>query len=305
MNQTYYDILNINKNATQDEIKKAYKKQALKWHPDRQQTINKNEAELKFKELAEAYSVLSDKTKRNNYDLYGKSNVNVNADDIFSQFGFGDSSISFNINGNKNTFKASSAANIFAKFMTNTNTNSNFTQKTEELNLKIKHDIYVSLENLYSGTSKKLKIKKKLLNNTVIDSIITLDIKPGCKEGTKFTFTNIGDEIIPNVFQTIIFIIKEKKHPVFKRKDQDLYINLDITLIESLCGINRTIETLDKRKINLIKNDVIIKNDDVLTIPNEGIPLSNGNLNVKFNILFPKSLSIETKNILKNIKELY
>ena len=74
MGKDYYKILGVNRNASDDELKKAYRKQALKWHPDRNKD-NKKEAEEKFKDISEAYEVLSDKDKRSVYDQFGEEGL--------------------------------------------------------------------------------------------------------------------------------------------------------------------------------------------------------------------------------------
>jgi DnaJ-class molecular chaperone len=101
MSTNYYDILNINKNASQDEIKKAYYKLALKYHPDKNKDID---AEEKFKEISQAYEVLSDENKRKSYD---NNNLDINtfsnAHDIFNQI-FQQHNFNVNINNIFNGF---------------------------------------------------------------------------------------------------------------------------------------------------------------------------------------------------------
>lgn len=75
MGKNYYKTLGVDRNATQEEIKKAYRKLAMKWHPDRN-SENKKESEAKFKEIGQAYSVLSDDKKRKIYDQYGEDGIN-------------------------------------------------------------------------------------------------------------------------------------------------------------------------------------------------------------------------------------
>ena len=94
MSKDYYEILGLEKNATEKEIKKQYKKLAIKWHPDKNGE-NIKVAEEKFKEISKAYSVLSDSEKRERYDKYGEKGENMEHDpsdifnDIFGQFGGG------------------------------------------------------------------------------------------------------------------------------------------------------------------------------------------------------------------------
>lgn len=139
MNNTkFYDILGVSKNATQQEIKKAYRKKAIKWHPDKNPN-NKEEADRKFKEISEAYQVLSDDEKRELYNKYGEEGLKnqgmggFSPEDIFSNI-FGGGGI-FNNGG----------------FFNRQNNNNSKAKK-------IIKKIEVSLKELYFGTIKKIKV---------------------------------------------------------------------------------------------------------------------------------------------------
>lgn len=128
MGKDYYGILNVSRKATEDEIKKAYKKAALKWHPDRNQS-NLDEANIKFKEISEAYEVLSDSNKRTIYDTYGEDGLKAGGptsqhssaqqqDEYPSQFGRGGpggQTFSFSTSGNPG-FMPSNPDDIFKHF---------------------------------------------------------------------------------------------------------------------------------------------------------------------------------------------
>lgn len=146
MSKNYYNILGVNKGASEDEIKKAYRKKAMQFHPDK--NPNNPEAEAKFKEAAEAYDVLGDSQKRSNYDRFGSTDGNpfggggnpfgggfgghgFSMDDIFSQFG--------DIFGNRNPF-------------------GNQRQKRGS-DLRIK--VSLTIDDILNGTVKKLKYKRQ------------------------------------------------------------------------------------------------------------------------------------------------
>ena len=143
----YYEVLGVAKNASEDEIKKAYKKMAIKYHPDR--NPGDKEAEEKFKEAAEAYDVLRDPQKRARYDQFGPEGVNgaggfggggMNMDDIFSMFG--------DIFGGRGGFGGFGGGGRARKPQ----------YRGGDLRLKVK----LSLQEIATGVTKKFKVKKKV-----------------------------------------------------------------------------------------------------------------------------------------------
>jgi DnaJ-class molecular chaperone len=164
-NNNYYKILEINKNASLLEIKKAYKKMAIKWHPDKHKENDKIEAEKKFKEISEAYQILSDPEKKNNYDNYGSSEENnqqqfTNHNDIFEAFfrnqDFMNQESFFNDGFFNNSNNSHNSHNLH-----NTQKNKNKNNISDTL-IKIN----ISLKELYYGSKKKISIK---LNTMCID----------------------------------------------------------------------------------------------------------------------------------------
>ena len=144
---SYYQILKINKDATINEIKKAYHKLAMKWHPDKNNT---KEANAQFQKINEAYSVLSDENKRKHYDTFGKNspnNTNINPNDIFKHF-FNNFSQSFSFNFSHSTNN-------------NNNNNNNNTNSKKKMPLQEVVN-NVSISDLMNGFERKLVINKNI-----------------------------------------------------------------------------------------------------------------------------------------------
>lgn len=279
----YYKILGIEKNATDKEIKKAYRKLALKYHPDKP-----NGNEEKFKKIAQAYDILSDKEKRQNYDQFGESGEqqfnypNQDASKIFEQFFKFDS---FNDNDDF------SGINFF-------------TSRRKRKDPPMSCNIICTLEELDKGITKKMKISRTIYKRNgqqqKEDNVYHVDIRPGWKEGTRITYPSVGDvhEGMNREPANIIFIIKEKAHALFKRNNNDLIINIELTFKESLLGFSKTIETLRNKKFKITSDEISYDNKKLI-IYGKGMTIKNnnndvnkrGNIIVVSKVKYPKKLT--------------
>jgi len=318
MGKDYYAILGVDKKADDDTIKKAYKKQALKWHPDRNPN-DKETADRKFKELSEAYEVLSDKEKKRIYDSYGEEGLKTGTgfgrngfhfspgkpEDIFAQF-FGASNPFANNHNFRNNNFHSGGSDPFSSFFGDGISNGT-NGKTQKKAAPVQQKFYCTLEELYTGCVKKMKITKDLVDasgNTIqVEKIITINVQKGWKSGTKITFEKEGDETPGVIPADIIFVLEEKPHPLYKREKDDLVHTVDISLQQALTGFVLQVTTLDGRTLNIPLTEVI-NPSSIHTVVGEGMPLqknpsNRGNLLLRFNIKFPKSLNKEQKEQLK------
>lgn len=331
MGVDYYNILKVNRNASEDDLKKAYRRLAMIWHPDKN-PINKPEAEAKFKRISEAYDVLSDPRKRQIYDLYGEealksgqvppppsgrhggshqhastsSSYNFSprdADDIFEEF-FGPSSAG---GSSGHGGVGGSRSRTFRDGLLRT---PNGVDPASRKGPAVEHLLPCSLEELYKGAKKKMKISRTVVDASGklrnAEEILTIEIKPGWKKGTKITFPEKGNSYEPGIIPAdLIFVVDEKPHAIYKRDGNDLIVNQEITLLESLTGKHLELTTLDGRNLTVTLTE-IIKPGYELVIQNEGMPISKeprrkGNLRVKFDVEYPARLSAEQKTDLKRV----
>lgn len=321
-----YDVLGVRPDAAAEEIKKAYRKLALKYHPDKG-----NASDEKFKEVGQAFDVLGDPKKRDLYDRGGENALKEGGFD--SQF---------------------SPMNIFDLFFGGGGRSAGPRRAKDTI-----HQMPATLEQLYNGCTRKLSVTcnsacskcegrggkpgsvKKCQHcrgtgvqrhiqqlapgmvqqvqtmcsdcrgaREIIDpkdrcrhcqgmkyveeqKVIEVYVKPGMDDGTRIKFSGQGDwepDLEPGDF---VVVIDEQEHSRFKRRGVDLYYTLNIELSEALCGLNRIIKTLDNRilSINVFPGEVI-KPGTLRTIFGEGMPrngntLDKGQLIVEFRVNFP------------------
>lgn len=317
----YYNTLGLSKTATVDQIRKAYKTLARKWHPDKNPN-NKEEAEQKFKEVSEAYQVLSDPEKREKYDLYGVEGLEMpdsafkyesplSPDELFASFfGGGDPFAGFRNNGpfkGTQTFRDHNGTNPFASFPDIFGNSGNFkvnspTKKNKSPSAE--KDLLCTLEDLYNGKTRKLKVTRKVYTQNGVSNeelLVNVDIQPGWKEGTKVTFEGYSDQLPTMSAGDLIFTVKEKAHPIFKRVDNDLVMQCNVTLKEALEGFSKTVTLLDGKKEHFVRFPLVESTEEHV-IRGVGMPIrkggkiiGRGNMIVKFNILIDVNKSQKKK----------
>ncbi|CAI6361072.1 unnamed protein product [Macrosiphum euphorbiae] len=336
MGKDYYQILGVSKGAADDEIKKAYRKLALKYHPDKNKSAG---AEEKFKEVAEAYEVLSDKKKRDIYDKYGEDGLKGGVGQgnnsnnysytfhgdpraTFAQF-FGSSNPFGNIFGNSGGsmfddemdfddgfIRMSHGPPGMGAFRSQSfNVHGSPMGRTKEKaqDPAIEHEVYVSLEDISRGCTKKMKISRRVLQadgtSRKEDKVLTINIKPGWKSGTKITFQKEGDQAMNRIPSDIVFVIRDKPHPVFKRDGNDIRYTVPITLKQALCGVDIVVPTLTEKKLPLSLKSEVVKPTTTKRFQGYGLPYAKeqsrrGDLLVSFDIKFPETISPAMKAVL-------
>ncbi|KAK9150248.1 hypothetical protein Syun_008557 [Stephania yunnanensis] len=346
MGVDYYKILQVDRSAKEDDLKKAYRKLAMKWHPDKNPN-NKKDAEAKFKQISEAYEVLSDPQKKAVYDQYGEEGLKGqvpppgaggpgggatyfntgempsgfrfnprSADDIFAEFfgfstpfgGMGGMGGMGGGGGGGGMRGGSRFGGMFGEDMFSSFGEGSMNQAPRKA-APIENPLPCSLEDLYKGTTKKMKISREIVDASgramTVEEILTIDIKPGWKKGTKITFPEKGNEQ-PNIIPAdLVFIIDEKPHPVFTRDGNDLVVTQKISLVEALTGYTVQLTTLDGRSLTIPVTNVIHPTYEEV-VPREGMPVPKdpsrkGNLRIKFNIKFPARLTADQKNGIKRL----
>ncbi|KAM0921075.1 hypothetical protein ACQ4PT_006997 [Festuca glaucescens] len=348
MGLDYYKVLQVERGSSDDELKKAYRKLAMKWHPDKNPN-SKKEAEAKFKQISEAYEVLSDSQKRAVYDQYGEealkgqapppgaggpsgssyyggdgSTFQFNprsADDIFAEF-FGFSSPFSGMGGMGGMGGGAERGMRGSRFgMFGDDMFGSFPQFPGEASVHapqrshkagpIENRLPCNLADLYKGTTKKMKISREILDSSgrtmVVEEILTIEIKPGWKKGTKITFPEKGNEAPHVIPADIVFVIDEKPHDQFIRDGNDLIMTQKISLAEALTGCTVIVTTLDGRNLTIPINNVINPGYEEV-VPREGMPIpkdrsKKGNLKIKFSIKFPSRLTTEQKSEIRRLLE--
>lgn len=323
----YYEVLGLKKDASEAEIKKAYRNLAKEFHPDKNPD-NEAAKEL-FQQIQEAYENLSDKTKRARYDQFGHNANNIGKNQSAASYGY---------------------------------------QKPVKRGAHVKLNVNLTLEEIYSGTSKKYKFKREakckschgyggteltdcttcngqgIILHTIrtpigdfhqamlchdceglgqkigkacsdckgtglerVEETIDLEVPHGIEDGTEFIFRGAGNAIKSGEYGDLIIKVTETVHKVFKRTSVgDLQMNLKLTYPQLVLGDKVDVETIDGGKIRI----TIPEHSDVgtnLRIQGKGMKPykseTRGDLLVSLGISIPKQIGVSAKELLEKLKD--
>ncbi len=339
----YYEVLGVSKNATDSQIKKAYKKVAIKYHPDK--NPDDKDAETKFKEAAEAYEVLSNPQKRQQYDQFGHAGMRgaagegfggMNMEDIFSQFG-----------------------DIFGGRFGGFGEGREGGRRPVGTNMRIK--VKLSLQEIIEGTTKKVKVKRlklaegvtyKTCNhcngtgqvtrvmNTMLgqmqtsspcgacsgygknidkkpsgtnaqgliltDDVVSIDIPAGVSQGVQLKVSGKGNAApFGGIAGDLLVLVEEEAHKELKREGDNLHYDLYISFSDAVLGSTQEIPTVSgKAKIKLEPG---IQSGKILRLKGKGVPsldyYGKGDLLIHINIWTPQELNREQRKFFEKMNK--
>jgi curved DNA-binding protein len=296
----YYKILGVNKNASDGEIKKAYRKLAMKYHPDH--TKGDKSAEETFKKISEAYAVLSDKEKRKQYDTFGSAGFQqrYSQEDIFRGFDF--ESILNEMFGGSGRFGGGGRGMRFSFDAGGPFGSYQRQQQAHSKGSDLEYELPLTLEDVAAGTQKIVSFQHKGRSEK-----ITVKIPKGMISGKKLRIAGKG-EPSPYGGPAGDLYIKSKvlEHPVYNVQKQDLYINRDIKLSEAILGTNISVPTLSGKELKL-KIPPGTKHKTKMRLSGHGLPhmhgKSQGDLYVHIHVNMPKRLTKKQKSLIEQLAE--
>ncbi|KKQ67483.1 MAG: Chaperone CbpA protein [Candidatus Daviesbacteria bacterium GW2011_GWA2_38_24] len=284
----YYEILGVSKNATGAEIKSAYRRLARKHHPD----IDKSsDAAEKFKEVSEAYQVLSDQNKRKTYDQFGHTAFQNGAG------GFGDAG--FNPFGGFRTYSYTSGnPNVEFDFSDFQDPFSLFEQFFgmggfgDAFRRRPTYQMNLSFDEAISGTTKEIEVEKRERNGTVKRERMTIRVPAGVDDGTRMRFGEIE------------IVFRVRSHPEFTREGSDILSEKTLTIPQLVLG--------DTIEVNTIEGSVKVKipagtePGALVRIKGRGVASLRGGKGdhyVRIKVDIPKNLSAKEKKLYEELKD--
>lgn len=301
----YYEVLGVAKGASQDEVKKSYRKLAVRYHPDK--NAGDKTAEEKFKKISEAYAVLSDKEKRQKYDTFGDAGFRqrYSQEDIFRGFDINDILRQFGFGGSGGSTFRSSGMGGFENLFRNAGGGcaqsgcSPQPVKGED----ITYELVVSLEDVLNGSKKTVNLYRNGRDNN-----ISVTIPRGIESGKRLRLSGKGNPSSSGGSPGDLYLkINVEKHPVFIRDGSNLLIEKKIPFSKACLGTSIEVEALDG-KVFKVKVPAGVQQESSLRINGHGLPVSTrggrGDILIKIAVQIPKELNKEQKEAIRFLADI-
>lgn len=315
----FYQMLGVSKSASTSEIKKAYRKLAVKYHPDK--NPDDPEAVTKFHDINAAYEVLQDDEKREIYDRHGEEGLKNHGngdmfDSFFDGFGGGGGGFRFHFGGGGDggpreiprggTIHMDMEVSLedlyvgqfieFARYKPVTKPASG----TRQCNCRTEMKTTQIGPGRFTMSPQQVCEECPNVKFVLEEKILEMEIEPGMRDGYQYPFIAEGEPHIDGEPGDLIMIIKTQKHSVFERRGDDLYINLTVSLRDALVGFSIDITHLDGHIVSLHREKVTWPGA-IIKKPGEGMPnyddnTQRGSLFITIDVDFPRgSFSDEEK----------
>lgn len=331
----YYSLLGVSKSATEKEIKAAFRKLARKYHPD----VNPGDktAEEKFKQISEAYEVLSDAEKRKKYDQFGdqwqfadqfrQSGAHRTAGPTFQGADFSDI-----FGGETFTYSSGGVGGGFESLLDELlrgGRGGGFSRRAQAVRGQdIEHPVEISLEEAFSGTSRLLSLQAEEVcpscrgtgriqrvicqecqgtGRVLRQKRIEVKIPPGVKTGSRVRIAGKGGEGQGGPAGDLYLLITVAPHPLFERQGDDIYVNVEVPLTTAVLG--------GQVKVHGLKGDLELKippetqNQSVFRLAGQGMPKLGkpnirGDLRARVKVVLPSNLTPEERALFARLRQL-
>ena len=302
----YYEKLGVAKNASESEIKKAYRKLALKYHPDK--NSGDKAAETKFKEISEAYAVLSDPEKKQQYDTYGSTGFHqrYSQEDIFRNFDLNDILRQFDFGGGGGTtFRANmGGGRHFSSVFGNNGMRGGRggCRSQPQKGRDMTYQLSVTLDEVMTGADKNISLRKNGATQNV-----SVKIPAGIEEGKRLRLKGKGEAAPMGGPPGDLYLkVEIAPHERFTREGDDLTMNVQIPFSEACLGATVEVVTLEGKRFN-VRVPPGTTCDSRLRVRGHGLPHGpmgkRGDIFVKVGVNVPKVLSEEQRELVLRLQK--